>query len=64
MLVANKAFDMAESVADGFASSIATSSLVVGFIGLVVVAVAVFWARIVGVFNRVLPSKKREMRPG
>ena len=60
-LVANKTFDVAESIADDFASGIAFSALNATIVGLIVLGVAVFWAMIVGLFNRLFRRKEREL---
>lgn len=45
-LAFNKAFDMAESIVDGFASGIATKAFLMVIIGLVTMSGSIFWATI------------------
>ena len=45
-LAFNKAFDMAESIVDGFASGIATKAFLLVIIGLIPVSASIFWATI------------------
>ena len=59
-LAANKAFDMLESMADDFASGIATSSLGFAIIGLIALAAAIFWATLMGLARRYLPLKEQD----
>jgi hypothetical protein len=61
-LAANKAFDMVESVADGFASGIAGSSLGLAVIGLIALGVAFFWGQLMGLYRRYVPDKERELK--
>ena len=60
-LVANKTFDVAESIVDDFTSGSAFSALNATIVGLIVLGVAVFWAMIVGLFNRLFRRKEREL---
>ena len=55
-LAANKLFDVAESVADRFASGIASSSLNLAIIGLVAMLAAIFWAQILDLVRRYGPG--------
>jgi hypothetical protein len=57
-LAANKAFDVVESVADGFASGIAQSGLNLAIIGLVAMIAAIFWSAIMGLVDRILPGRR------
>ena len=61
-LIANKIFDMAESVIDGFASGIAASSFTLAFIGLAALLAAIFWSAILGLANRYLPAGAERLR--
>ena len=51
-LAVNKGFDVVESVADGFTSGLARSSLYIAVIALVVLAAAILWSQIVGLLRR------------
>ena len=55
-LMADKMFDMAEKLADGFASGIAASSLALAMIGVAVLLAAIFWSAILGLVNRYFPN--------
>jgi hypothetical protein len=57
-LVSDKVLDVAESVADSFVGSIAGSSLNLAVVGLVALAVAIFWSFIVGTVRGILPKNK------
>ena len=61
-LATNKAFDMVESVADGFASGIAGSSRSLMVIGLIALGVAFFWGQLMGLYRRYVPERKRELK--
>ena len=61
-LATNKAFDMVESIADGFASGIASSSRSLMVIGLIALAVALFWGQLMGLYRRYVPDKERELK--
>ncbi len=52
-LAANKGLDIAESISDGFANGIATSSLTLVVIAAIVLAAAILWSQIVGLVRRV-----------
>ena len=52
-LAANKAFDIAESISDNFASGVATSSLVIAVIGLIALGAAFFWGQLVELFVQI-----------
>ncbi len=51
-LAANKGFDIAESISDGFASNIAVSSLTLVIIAAILLTVAILWSQIVGLVRR------------
>ena len=51
-LAANKGFDIAESISDGFASGIAVSSLTLAIIAAILLTVAILWSQIVGLVRR------------
>ena len=51
-LVANKAFDIAESLADDFASGMAQRSLGLAIVGIVAMGAAIFWTQLVQVARR------------
>lgn len=55
-LAANKAFDIAESIVDGFASGIAGRSLTLAGIGLIGLLAAIFWASILAATKRIRSS--------
>ena len=59
-LAANKVFDMLESVADDFASGIASPSLKFAIIGLVALLATIFRSTIMGAARRVLPSRGQD----
>ena len=61
-LATNKAFDMVESVADGFASGIVGSSLSLMVIGLIALGVAFFWGQLMGLYRRYVPNRERELK--
>ena len=46
LLALNKAFDVAESIVDGFASGIATKAFLLILIGSITVGASIFWATI------------------
>ena len=52
-LAANKAFDIAESISDNFASGVAASSLVIAVIGLIALGAAFFWGQLVELFVQI-----------
>ena len=54
-LVANKVFDIIESLGDGFSAGIARSSLSLAIIALVAIVGGIFWAVIVATVRGLLP---------
>ena len=58
-LVANKVFDVIESVSDRFTGGIARSSLTLVIIGLIAVVAAIFWEVIVSTVRGLLPNRGR-----
>ena len=58
-LVANKMFDIAESLVDGFASGIASSSRNLAVVGLIVMVAAIFWGQIMMAIRRLRAGGER-----
>lgn len=56
-LVANKVFDIIESLGDGFSAGIARSSLSLAIIALVAIVGGIFWAVIVATVRGLLPRR-------
>ena len=61
-MATNKAFEMVESVADGFASGVSDSSRGLMVIGLIALGVAFFWGQLMGLYRRYVPDKERELK--
>ena len=58
-LVANKMFDIAESLVDGFASGIASSNRNLAVVGLIVMVAAIFWGQIMMAIRRLRAGGER-----